>query len=263
MRFAKCAHACCLECAKILQERYREKLLDEGENPKKAKSKAPPCPVCGAAESVVVCEKPGAEGGGAARPGGGRTKAGKNAEAGAGKRIVPSAKMSALLTELRADERSSRKVLVFSQWTCFLALLRQYLAQESRGAQRGAPAAGASRGAGQSTSWEANDQIRVLDGSMNLAQRQRCVDWLNDDEVGADGRKKFKVLLISLKAGGTGLNLVAACRVYLMGLLRRGAKGSKIRRKMGTKWDSRDGEMCIDLQLVDVICPCSEGWEGV
>ena len=45
--------------------------------------------------------------------------------------------------------------------------------------------------------------------------------------------------------------------------LRKHTKGFQIRGEMGANWDSRDGgKMGINLQLVDVICPCSEGWEG-
>ena len=49
-------------------------------------------------------------------------------------------------------------------------------------------------------------------------------------------------------------------RINLNEDLRREGKGSTIRSKMGTKWDSRDGhQMGINLQLVDVVSPCSAG----
>ena len=45
--------------------------------------------------------------------------------------------------------------------------------------------------------------------------------------------------------------------------LRRQTKGSKIGSKKRTKWDSRDGpNRHHTLQLVDVVYPCREGWEG-
>jgi hypothetical protein len=48
--------------------------------------------------------------------------------------------------------------------------------------------------------------------------------------------------------------------------LGRQTNGPKIRGKMWTKWgpNGKDvmGQMGINLQLVDVSYPCSEGWEG-
>ena len=45
--------------------------------------------------------------------------------------------------------------------------------------------------------------------------------------------------------------------------MRGGAAGSKIGVKLGAKWDGRGvGQMGVNLQMVDVIDPCSEGWEG-
>lgn len=48
-----------------------------------------------------------------------------------------------------------------------------------------------------------------LDGTMKRDERTRAMDSLKHDPA-------CEVLLVSLKAGGVGLNLTAAQRVYLM-----------------------------------------------
>ena len=48
-----------------------------------------------------------------------------------------------------------------------------------------------------------------LDGTMKRDDRSRAMDALKNDP-------KCEVLLVSLTAGGVGLNLTAAQRVYLM-----------------------------------------------
>jgi SWI/SNF-related matrix-associated actin-dependent regulator of chromatin subfamily A3 len=60
---------------------------------------------------------------------------------------------------------------------------------------------------------EALDGARIrydrLDGTMKREDRSRAMDALKSDPG-------CEVLLVSLKAGGVGLNLTAAQRVYLM-----------------------------------------------
>jgi SNF2 family DNA or RNA helicase len=60
---------------------------------------------------------------------------------------------------------------------------------------------------------EALDGARIrydrLDGTMKREERSRAMDALKNDPG-------CEVLLVSLKAGGVGLNLTAAQRVYLM-----------------------------------------------
>lgn len=56
---------------------------------------------------------------------------------------------------------------------------------------------------------EAKIRFARIDGRMNIAKRASAIETLNKD----DG---CEVILISLTAGGTGLNLTAARRVYLM-----------------------------------------------
>jgi non-specific serine/threonine protein kinase len=75
-------------------------------------------------------------------------------------------------------------MLVFSQFKGMLSLIRQNLEAQ-------------------------NVPYCYLDGSTSLRDRKKAVDKFQEDE-------KYRVFLISLKAGGTGLNLTAADYVYLM-----------------------------------------------
>jgi hypothetical protein len=56
---------------------------------------------------------------------------------------------------------------------------------------------------------EFNIQYKKLDGTMSRAERNRSMEALKADP-------KCEVLLVSLRAGGVGLNLTCAQRVYLM-----------------------------------------------
>ncbi|XLS72779.1 hypothetical protein HN51_029644 [Arachis hypogaea] len=76
------------------------------------------------------------------------------------------------------------KAVVFSQWTRMLDLVEASL-QQSR------------------------IQYRRLDGTMSLIARDRSVKDFNTDP-------KVTVMLMSLKAGNLGLNMVAACHVILL-----------------------------------------------
>ncbi|KAF9623988.1 hypothetical protein IFM89_007686 [Coptis chinensis] len=78
------------------------------------------------------------------------------------------------------------KAIVFSQWTGMLDLVETSLNHSCI-------------------------QYRRFDGTMSLASRDKAVkDFNNDPEV--------TVMLMSLKAGNLGLNMVAACRVILLDL---------------------------------------------
>jgi len=99
-----------------------------------------------------------------------------------GRRGDPSAKLDLLLPQLREVLDEGHKALVFSQFTSFLAILRAQLDEE------GIP-------------------YLYLDGQTR--DRQERVEAFQNDP----GRKLF---LISLKAGGLGLNLTAADYVYLL-----------------------------------------------
>jgi superfamily II DNA or RNA helicase len=94
----------------------------------------------------------------------------------------PSAKLDSLLPQLTEVLDEGHKVLVFSQFTSFLALLRHRLDAQ-------------------------NVPYLYLDGKTR--DRQELVEEFQSDT----GRPLF---LISLKAGGLGLNLTAADYVYLL-----------------------------------------------
>ncbi len=102
--------------------------------------------------------------------------------ADASKRALPSAKLDALIPALADVAAEGHKALVFSQFTTFLALVRAALEEE------GIP-------------------YEYLDGQTK--DRQARVDRFQNDPG-------CPVFLISLKAGGQGLNLTAADYVYLL-----------------------------------------------
>lgn len=97
-----------------------------------------------------------------------------------------SAKVVALIKHLRALRRESPKMksVIFSQFTSFMTLIEPALEK-------------------------ANMQFLRLDGSMAQKARAAVLDKFRDS-------KKFTVLLLSLKAGGVGLNLTSAKRVFMM-----------------------------------------------
>ncbi|HEX6861702.1 MAG TPA: DEAD/DEAH box helicase, partial [Thermoanaerobaculia bacterium] len=94
----------------------------------------------------------------------------------------PSAKLDLLLPQLQEILDEGHKALVFSQFTSFLALLRRQLDR------KGIP-------------------YLYLDGKTR--DRQEKVEQFQSDPA-------FPLFLISLKAGGLGLNLTAADYVYLL-----------------------------------------------
>lgn len=78
------------------------------------------------------------------------------------------------------------KAIIFSQWTSMLDLLESSLNHDLI-------------------------QYRRLDGSMTLASREQAVKEFNTDP-------EVTVMLMSLKAGNLGLNMIAACHVILVDL---------------------------------------------
>jgi SNF2 family DNA or RNA helicase len=99
-----------------------------------------------------------------------------------GRVAEPSAKLDMLLPQLAEVVEEGHKVLVFSQFTSFLAIVRDRLDQEKL-------------------------RHEYLDGrTRNRADR---VERFQDDP-------EIPIFLISLKAGGLGLNLTAAEYVYLL-----------------------------------------------
>jgi len=108
---------------------------------------------------------------------------------------VPSAKISAALTALRAhaDDPEAGKAVLFSQWTSCLDLVEVALRKEA--ADSGRPAM----------------QYVRLDGSCSAAARATVLA-----SFAATGPGTPFLMLVSLKAGGTGLNLTAANLVVLL-----------------------------------------------
>jgi len=102
-----------------------------------------------------------------------------------------SAKISALLRHLTTLRRTNpaAKSVVFSQFTTFLDLIEPYLRS-------------------------ASIHFLRFDGSMSQKQRAAVLTSFTSTE--GKSAKKGTVLLLSLRAGGVGLNLTAAERVFMM-----------------------------------------------
>ncbi|XP_062219183.1 DNA repair protein RAD5A isoform X2 [Phragmites australis] len=100
------------------------------------------------------------------------------------KNWVESSKISALLLELEALRSSGAKSIVFSQWTAFLDLLQIPLLRN-------------------------NFSFARLDGTLNHHQREKVIKEFSEN-------KSILVLLMSLKAGGVGINLTAASNAFVM-----------------------------------------------
>ncbi len=95
-----------------------------------------------------------------------------------------SAKLDLLLTNLSAVLDEGRKVLVFSQFTSLLAIVKGHLDKDGI-------------------------TYEYLDGKTSIPERQAIVERFQNNP-------DSKLFLISLKAGGLGLNLTAAEYVYLL-----------------------------------------------
>lgn len=100
------------------------------------------------------------------------------------KNWVESSKIVALLQELEILRMSGSKSILFSQWTAFLDLLQIPLSRS-------------------------NISFVRLDGTLNQQQRERVIKQFSEDD-------SILVLLMSLKAGGVGVNLTAASNAFVM-----------------------------------------------
>lgn len=100
------------------------------------------------------------------------------------KNWVESSKVVALLHELENLRFSGSKSIVFSQWTAFLDLLQIPLSRN-------------------------NISFVRLDGTLNLQQREKVLKQFSEDS-------NILVLLMSLKAGGVGINLTAASNAFVL-----------------------------------------------
>jgi SNF2 family DNA or RNA helicase len=94
-----------------------------------------------------------------------------------------SVKLDELVTQLK-ENIGNHKVLIFSQYLGMLALIKEKLT-------------------------EADIVFEYFDGSCTAKQRQDSINNFQDNET-------CRAFLISLKAGGTGLNLTAADYVYII-----------------------------------------------
>lgn len=88
------------------------------------------------------------------------------------------------------DQDPHFRAVVFSQFTTFLDIIQMALARESLPYTR-------------------------FDGTMDLKKRQAAIKTFKDPN-GPDGRPRPTVLLISLKAGGVGLNLTNANHAFMV-----------------------------------------------
>ena len=93
--------------------------------------------------------------------------------------------LMSLLTKLRTEDPSV-KSLVISQFTSMLNILETPLKAQGFNFVR-------------------------LDGKMSQKQRAEVIEWFNEKSPDSP-----TVMLLSMKAGGVGLNLTAASRVFLL-----------------------------------------------
>lgn len=100
------------------------------------------------------------------------------------KNWVESTKVSSLLHELEELRSSRSKSIIFSQWTAFLDLLEIPLSRN-------------------------NIPFLRLDGTLNQQQRERVIKKFSEEN-------DILVLLMSLKAGGVGINLTAASNAFVL-----------------------------------------------
>ena len=98
--------------------------------------------------------------------------------------------LMSLLTKIRSEDPSV-KSLVISQFTSMLNILETPLQAEGFNFVR-------------------------LDGKMTQKQRADVIEWFDDRSPDSPS-----VMLLSMKAGGVGLNLTAASRVFLLDPVRR------------------------------------------
>ncbi len=97
--------------------------------------------------------------------------------------VKDSVKIQEIITHI-TDKTAQHKILIFSQFTSMLSLLKEELEQ-------------------------LGIYYEYLDGKSTSKQRETSVQHFQSDD-------DLRVFLISLKAGGTGLNLTAADYVYIL-----------------------------------------------
>ncbi|GLT82070.1 hypothetical protein SLE2022_004830 [Rubroshorea leprosula] len=100
------------------------------------------------------------------------------------KNWVESCKVTILMQELEKLRSSGSKSILYSQWTAFLDLLQIPLCRN-------------------------NIPFLRLDGTLSQKQRERVIKQFSEDS-------NILVLLMSLKAGGVGVNLTAASNAFVL-----------------------------------------------
>jgi len=187
---SQCEHIFCKECIETCLVSHR---VEEGEEERKGR-----CPVCTEPIEEGQLKSYGGVGGGGVG-GVGLSLSTSQAtlsesttsdEGGQGgeeryrtKVWEQSTKIKALLLALKKIEREEKgtKSVVFSQWTSMLDIVQRALRKHGIHCGR-------------------------LDGTMTTEDRQRCIETFYSSS-------KVTVFLVSLKAGGLGLNLVCANKV--------------------------------------------------
>ncbi|KAL6059226.1 DNA helicase rad5 [Balamuthia mandrillaris] len=183
-----CGHIFCQECITkvFLSQNNNEDDEDEKAKEKKNEQEEAPCPTCkkyireDQLEPWKKAEEDEAFSSSSAEEGK------ENGEMSASSFWEQSTKIQHLLRTLKkiAKEEPDVKSVVFSQWTSMLDIVGRALHQNGFRFVR-------------------------LDGAMTSEHRERAIhDFYHLSDV--------KVFLISLKAGGLGLNLICASRVFLM-----------------------------------------------
>lgn len=104
-----------------------------------------------------------------------------------------SSKINALLIHLERirNENPGEHIIVFSQFTSFLDIIEAELEK-----------------------YTGEFEVVKFDGRLNLEQRQHVLSQF--EKPITEGEHKVSILLLSLKAGGVGLNLTVASRAFLM-----------------------------------------------
>lgn len=119
--------------------------------------------------------------------------------------IESSSKMQILLLILRFCESLGEKLVVFSQSLGILNLIEQALQLESERRKSNAMEKGI-----EFENFVKNKDYFRIDGSNSVKSRQFSIDNINDTN-----NKRARLILISVKAGSLGINLVGASRCCL------------------------------------------------
>ncbi|KAI9562242.1 hypothetical protein GHT06_013207 [Daphnia sinensis] len=126
-------------------------------------------------------------------------------------KIEHSGKLVLLMDILRQCELIGDKVLVFSQSLVSLNLIEEFLAAEDeRNEKTRASLAGTDLKQEHNGTWRLNQDYFRLDGQTSAELRKNACNAFNNPS-----NLRSRLFLISTKAGGLGINLVAANRVII------------------------------------------------